>query len=117
VVLEALACGCRAITTNLPGIREVFDRLNCEWLQRIELPRMASIDSPHPDGEQQFIAQLAEKITQQLAAIRTDRTAQPPLTVQEILHDYDWNSTFCRIEQVYDKVLSGKETATAAISS
>ncbi|PLX94766.1 MAG: glycosyl transferase family 1 [Desulfuromonas sp.] len=117
VVLEALACGCRAITTNLPGIREVFDRLNCDWLQRIELPRMASIDSPHPDGEQQFIAQLAEKITLQLAAIRSDRTAQPPLTVQEVLHHYDWNSTFCRIEQVYDKVLSGKQTATAAISS
>nr|WP_320050329.1 glycosyltransferase family 4 protein [uncultured Desulfuromonas sp.] len=117
VVLEALACGCRAITTNLPGIREVFADLTCDWLQRLELPEMISIDSPHPDGEEFFVRQLKESISAQLSAIRSDRCAEPPAAVREVLHHYDWRNTFQRIEQVYQLVLSRKETATAAISS
>ncbi len=117
VVLEALACGCRVITTNLPGIKEVFGQLICDWLQRVELPEMEAIDRPHAHAEEGFIQSLQKKITAQLAAIEHNRSAEPPQAVRKVIHDYEWESTFYRIEQVYDLVLSKKETATAAMSS
>lgn len=104
VVLEALACGCRVITTNLPGIKEVFGQLTCDWLQRVELPEMETIDHPHPDSEEDFIQRLQEKITAQLSAIEHNRTLKPPQEVQDVIHTYEWESTFCRIEQIYKQV-------------
>jgi len=117
VVLEALACGCRVITTNLPGIKEVFGQLTCDWLQRVELPEMEAIDRPQPHAEDSFIQTLREKISAQLAAIERNHRAEPPQSVKEVIRNYEWESTFCRIEQVYELVLSRKETATADISS
>nr|WP_050770008.1 glycosyltransferase family 4 protein [Desulfuromonas acetoxidans] len=105
VVLEALACGCRVVTTNLPGIKEVFGPLTCDWLQRVELPEMETIDHPHPDSEEDFIERLQDKITAQLTAIENNPTLSPPQVVQNVIHNYEWESTFCRIEKVYEQVL------------
>ena len=36
VLLEALACGCRLVATDLPGVREVLGGVAAEWLERVE---------------------------------------------------------------------------------
>ena len=109
VVLEALACDCRVITTNLPGIKEVFGHLTCDWLQRVELPEMATIDQPRPDSEEGFIQSLQEKITAQLSTIKNNPTLRPPQEVQDVIRNYEWESTFSRIEKVYEQILPLKQ--------
>ena len=106
VVLEALACGCRIVTTDLPGIREVFSGHDCAWVQRIDLPEMKGIDHPHPDAEAGFIQQLQDTLSAQMSAIRAQPSAHPPERVLRLLRQYEWSSTFSRIEQVYQDLLS-----------
>ncbi|MDD2557927.1 MAG: glycosyltransferase family 4 protein [Desulfuromonadaceae bacterium] len=106
VVLEALGCKCRVVTTNLPGIAEVFNTLKCDWIQRIELPKMESIDRPRSDAEAGFIHRLEQSIRLQMVSIRTQPSAQPPEAAQQILRKYEWGSTFSRIEKVYRQILA-----------
>ncbi|MDY0211958.1 MAG: glycosyltransferase family 4 protein [Desulfuromonadaceae bacterium] len=106
VVLEAMGCECRIVTTNLPGIKEVFGSMDCNWIQRINLPEMENIDRPQPDAEAGFIRQLEQSIRMQMASIRTQPSAQPPKTAQRILCNYAWDSTFHRIEKVYRQILT-----------
>lgn len=106
VALEALGCRCRIVTTNLPGIAEVFGTLNCNWIQRIELPEMESIDRPRADAEAGFTYRLEQSIRIQMALIRTQPSAQPSEAVQRILRKYAWGSTFSRIEKVYRQILA-----------
>jgi glycosyltransferase involved in cell wall biosynthesis len=107
VVLEAMACQCRVITTDLPGIREIFHHLDdSEWLIRIPLPDMNGIDTPHKEAEDKFVAKLRHAIEQQLESSgnRAGLT-QPPGEFKTILEHYTWENTFKRIESVHKSVL------------
>jgi len=108
VVLEAMACHCRVITTDLPGIREIYQNLNdSEWLTRVPLPRMSGIDTPHPEAEDDFVASLNEAIEHQLE--RSGKglcNLKPPAEFSRILQSYTWENTFKRIEKVYKEILS-----------
>jgi len=108
VVLEAMACHCRVITTDLPGIREIYQNLNnSEWLTRIPLPRMSGIDTPHPEAENDFVASLSRAIEQQLERSCQDSyNLTPPEEFRRILQSYTWENTFKRIEKVYKSILS-----------
>ncbi|MGC9519874.1 MAG: glycosyltransferase family 4 protein [Desulfuromonadaceae bacterium] len=107
VVLEALACHCRVITTDLPGISEIFQDLdNSEWLTRVPLPRMSGIDTPHPKAEDDFVASLNDAIELQLEHLDQNLfSAKPPAEITGILNYYNWCNTFKRIEKVYKEIL------------
>ncbi len=106
VVLEALGCKCRIVTTNLPGIKEMFSTMSCTWVQRVELPEMESIDRPRSDAEAGFIHRLEQSLRIQMDSIRTQPSAQPPEAAQQILRKYAWSNTFSRIEKVYRQILA-----------
>ncbi|MHA1335126.1 MAG: glycosyltransferase family 4 protein [Promethearchaeota archaeon] len=64
VLLESLACGCKVIVTDLPGLK---DKLNIicksdEFIQYIPLPKMKEIDKPKKEELPQFIAILRDKL-------------------------------------------------------
>lgn len=68
VVVEALACGCKVVVTDLPGIRP--------WLEKhipdapvfyVDLPHMVSIDEPDPVQVPAFEQRLARAIEQAIA--------------------------------------------------
>lgn len=67
VVVEALACGCKVVVTDLPGIRP--------WLQKnapgapvryVKPPRMRNADDPNPDDLPRFERDLACALEQAL---------------------------------------------------
>ena len=69
VVVEALACGCKVVVTDLPGLRP--------WLEQhipgapvtyVELPPLVSVDEPDPAALPAFEKRLARAIEQALAA-------------------------------------------------
>lgn len=75
VVVEALACGCRVVVSDLPGIRP--------WLARhvpdapvvfVRPPRMRTADDPYPEELEGFSRRIARGIEQafQLSPFRGD---------------------------------------------
>lgn len=98
VLVEALACGCRAVATALPGIvGELKPRLGSALIT-VELPRMASVDRPSPEGLPAFLERLQ-------AAIESALDAPPLLEPPVGLADFTWAAVFARIERVWRRLV------------
>ncbi len=69
VVIEALACGCKAVVTDLPGIRPwVAENIPAAPVWYVEPPRMESVDEPMADDLPAFEQHLAKAIDEAAAA-------------------------------------------------
>ena len=62
-VMEALACGCRVIVTDLPGIRPFMETyVPCAPVSYVRPPRMRDTDQPLGEDLPAFERELAERI-------------------------------------------------------
>ncbi|MCF8080920.1 MAG: glycosyltransferase family 4 protein [Desulfobacterales bacterium] len=101
VVIEALACGCLAVVSDLPGIDDWMPSGLCEQglVERVAMPRLVSLDTPDPVDVPAFIDRLAAALTTQLerAANRSRRNDTAchlaPLT---------WRGVFEKVKAVYE---------------
>lgn len=107
VLLEALACGCRIITTALPGINELFDNIESNRIHLIPLPNMIAIDVPHPADEEQFICDLSAALLRQISALKADETYSETSSekIQELLKRYTWEGLFEKLQGLYQNLL------------
>jgi len=101
VLLEALACGCRIITTSLPGVAELFSQIKSDWVELIDLPQMIAIDSPHPADEEDFVARLVQALKIQSTRHTLSIGASASDAVEELLAGYTWEGIFAKIERFY----------------
>ncbi|UZP65981.1 glycosyltransferase family 4 protein [Desulfovibrio mangrovi] len=101
VMLESLACGCRLVSTRLPGVVEAFDGVPENVLRLVELPRLHGADKPYAEDEGQFVKALAGS----LSAMAHDVIAEghPPASerISEVLDHYTWQAVFKRVESCY----------------
>ena len=98
VLVEALACGCRLVSTELPGIvEELAPRLG-EVLTMVALPRLESVDQPHPDDLPAFVDRLEAALERTLDA---PPIGDPVLTIPEALADFSWEAVYARVEAVW----------------
>ena len=68
VVVEALACGCKVMVTDLPGVRPWLSRFIPDApVEYVELPRMHDVDEPDPCDLPAFEARLADAIERAIA--------------------------------------------------
>jgi glycosyltransferase involved in cell wall biosynthesis len=100
VVLEALACGCRVVTTALPGVEEVLGGYDTEAILLVDRPRLLGQDTPRQEDEDGFVRDLADALARQILAAR-ERPEIDRREVGEILEYYSWSQVFARVEQVY----------------
>lgn len=98
VLIEALACGCRVVSSDLPGLREAFGPAAEDLLDCVPLPRLVGIDTPAPEDLPQFVDGLAEAIDSNLGNPRGDDSTQ---RVSELLERFTWAAVFRRIERVW----------------
>jgi glycosyltransferase involved in cell wall biosynthesis len=105
VLLEALACGCRLVSTNFPGIEEVLGDLPPTYCRLVDLPRLKSLDTPYPEDETSFEGRLTAAIRDQIEAVRREPKMDPAL-LTPILKKYSWTQVFERVEQVYLRALN-----------
>jgi glycosyltransferase involved in cell wall biosynthesis len=113
VLLEALASGCRIITTTLPGCRELLESVDPELVDIVELPVMAAIDRPMANSQGDFERRLAASIITMVARIRSRPSRPSPAEVARITSGYAWEAVFARVEAAYrqacnDRVSHGK---------
>ena len=104
VVLEALACGCRVVTTALPGVEAVLSGCDTEAILLVPRPRLLGQDRPHPEDEDGFVSDLADAMAGQIFASR-ERPEIDRRGFSEILKNYSWSQVFARVEQVYLRAL------------
>ena len=100
VVLEALACGCRVVTTALPGVEELLGGYDTEAILLVDRPRLLGQDTPRQEDEDGFVRDLADALARQILAAR-ERPEIDQREVGEILENYFWSRVFARVEQVY----------------
>lgn len=104
VLLEALACGCRIITTDLPGVRELFSNYSANALHMVPLPPMQTVDTPTPEGEHLFEKRLRTALED---AINTEQAGNRPENedLTRLTAPYRWSNIFGRILKVYEQAI------------
>jgi glycosyltransferase involved in cell wall biosynthesis len=94
VLVEALACGCRLVATDLTGIvDELAPRIGAA-LELVGLPAMAGIDTPVESELPAFVDRLETGLERALG--------DPPLGDRTAaLEPFTWSAVFGRIERVW----------------
>jgi glycosyltransferase involved in cell wall biosynthesis len=103
VVVEALACGCRVVMTDLPGTDGWMPEGWCKarWVERVPLPRLIGADVPLPEDLPAFVDRLAAAISRQLAEHLHCRR---PEGLEARLAPLSWSGVFARVAAAYDEL-------------
>jgi len=102
VLLEALASGCRIVTTALPGCRELLAGAAADLVAFVDLEEMATIDQPDPGDWNKLDGRLEETIRDMVRRV----AASPTPSLQEITAitgRAKWGLVFSRIEAAYTR--------------
>ncbi|NPA25829.1 MAG: glycosyltransferase family 4 protein [Deltaproteobacteria bacterium] len=102
VLLEALACDCRIVTTRLAGIEELLEReaIDSSVISLVPLPALEGPDQPRPEAETDFRNDLRKALIFQLEKIRKEQF-NCSLGLNRILTRAGWPEIFKRIEAIY----------------
>jgi len=104
VLFEALASGCRIITTALPGANEILKDVSDDFVKLIPLPKLKTIDAPYKSD----LPVLIDTLSEALMDMMTQSTIKPDLCntdVSETTRGYTWQQVYLRIEAAYHTVL------------
>ena len=86
-ILEALACGCRIIATDIPGCRAIAEKLDDGLLSLVQAPRLQNVDSPLPAQRQPSL---------------------PQRTIEKNTRNFRWQAIFEKIENIYYDLLDNR---------
>lgn len=94
VLIEALACGCRLVATDLPGVRNAIAPHAGPLLDLVALPNLESIDKPVQAELPAFAARLAAAVERALSLPAIDPVAESTAS-------FTWRSVFQRVESLW----------------
>lgn len=104
VILEAIACGCRVVTTDLHGAVELAGGKNNNIINFIELPPLETIDKPRKEDFPYLINLLEKRLRQ---AISSARVSSPDFdSTKKLISHYKWKRVYNRIDSSLNKFFS-----------
>jgi alpha-maltose-1-phosphate synthase len=96
VLVEAAACGCRLVATDLPGVVEELSPHLGAALQLVKTPRLIGPDEPIAEDLHAFVDALTEAI---------ETSLEQPAVEPGALARFTWRAVFERVERVWDELL------------
>lgn len=105
VLIEALASGCKIVTTALPGVHEIFTTEHEIMINLFELPELETIDRPFKQDEPRLETQLAGLLEEIISSTSAD--PQPDMDyVKKIVSDFTWDTIFEKTGSIYQGCLN-----------
>ena len=106
VLLEALACDCRVVVTDLPGIRElVSEQALAEGLVScLPMPPLTGPDTLEIKHEKPFLNNLEKALSEQIKRVKEQQFICCH-NLQKTLDQTGWHQVFKRVEKVYNEVI------------
>ena len=104
VLLEALASGCRVVTTNLPGTCELLEKASRDLLDFIPLPKMDRVDRPNPEDREQLETALVQSLIRMVEQTMT-KPSPDQQEVSKIVAPHAWSAVYERIDASYERAL------------
>lgn len=92
VLVEAAACGCRVVSSALPGVVDALVEGLGDALELVPLPPMTGIDTPAPGARAAYAERLGEALDRALEA-------GPPAEVD--LESFTWGAVFRRVQALW----------------
>ncbi len=96
VLVEALACGCKLVSTDLPGVRDRIAPTAGQAMGLVPLPAMRSIDQPMEEALAEFVEQLVRALAHALDS---------PAPESADLKEFGWESVFRKTEAIWVDLL------------
>jgi len=100
VLIEALACGCRPVCTDLPGVRSGILPHLPEVIHTVAMPAMETVDKPVEADLPEFSRNLAERLRHALL----DPPPSSGEDLRELLFPFTWRAVYRRIEAAWQKL-------------
>ena len=97
VLVEAAACGCRLVSTRLPGVLEQIAPVIGNTLEMVSLPRLVKVDKPAAEDLPRFTKDLK-------VALRNALNASPASVTN--LDIFAWSTVFRRVESIWQSITS-----------
>jgi glycosyltransferase involved in cell wall biosynthesis len=97
VLVEALACGCKLVATDLPGVRDRIAPTAGSAMTTLPLPRMLSIDEPMKEDLPEFVEKLGRALAHSLDA---------PAPEPRELGDFASETVFKKTEAIWNDLLN-----------
>ena len=104
VLVEALACGCRLVSTDLEGVREELAPHLGSALDLVPLPRLRGADRPVREDLPSFVIALEEGLG---GALGKPPLEDPETAFSEALARFTWEAVFRRVEAVWEELCEG----------
>jgi len=109
VIIEALACGCRIVATELPGVNELAAGFPESCISRVPPPRLHHADQPFPEDIPDFMKQLDRAIRTQMQ-YAAESPDMPDETIRSLVSGRSWSSVFEKIQTIYHDTYSSRRT-------
>ncbi len=98
VLVEAAACGCRLISTRLPGVEKQLAPYLKENLQLVNLPGIYDMDKPVAEDLPAFVENLSDAIEISIQKAVSD---VPEKGNNPFLQNFTWETIFKTVEKIW----------------
>ena len=103
VLLEALASGCRLLTTDLPGCKELLHNTAPNLTRMVPLPEHLEIDRPPQQCWPQLDRDLKDAILE-LSRLTQEGDLPATADIQRLVQPFTWQAVFRKIELIYESM-------------
>lgn len=104
VLVEALGCGCRLVSTALPGVVAGIVPHVGDAIELVDLPRLESVDKPVPADIPAFTQRIADACERGLEKGRFQGDLRRDLEAR--LSHFTWDAVFERVHDIWKSLCS-----------